>query len=241
MSCTHCKKYEYDCDSQGYKKQCCEGITKVIAYAGEKYLCGYKQEWSCDRKPKCKLAVVTCMDSRLDVPRLLGLCPGDCDIIRNAGGVVTDDVVRSLVVSRELNGTVEILLIGVLDTVQTVYDGNTLASELEDDLCQSPEFLFETFSSAEKKLKEGVMRLLRNPFIKGKECIKAYFYVTCDCTLGDNDYVAGELVPVCLDDLKEKACLHPKEKCKPQPCEYKDTKQCHSSHHYQHDTSCHDF
>jgi carbonic anhydrase len=116
-------------------------------------------------RPALRLAVVACMDSRLDVPAVLGLSAGDAHVIRNAGGVVTDDVVRSLVISQRLLGTREIVLIHHTDCGMAKFTDDGLKAEIERDTGIRPPWAMEAFSDPDADVLQSIARLKASPFI----------------------------------------------------------------------------
>ena len=126
--------------------------------------------------PKRHLAIVACMDSRMDIFQMLGLDHGDAHIIRNAGGVVTDDVVRSLVVSQRLLKTQEIVLIHHTDCGLQKISEDGFKEEIEKDCGTKPQWAIEAFSDPFDAVRESMMRLLSNPFVINKKNIRGFVY-----------------------------------------------------------------
>lgn len=127
-------------------------------------------------RPKLKLAVVACMDSRIDVFGALGLGLGDAHIIRNAGGVVTDDVVRSLVISQRMLGTEEIILIHHTDCGQQKYTDDDLKSAIEQDTGVRPPWATEAFTDADADVRQSIGRLKKNPFVPHTENVRGFVF-----------------------------------------------------------------
>ena len=127
-------------------------------------------------QPRRHLAVVACMDSRMDIFDLLGLGHGEAHVIRNAGGVVTDDVIRSLVLSQRLLGTREILLIHHTDCGMQKTNENELKDALEADTGIRPSWAIESFSDPAQSVRQCMSRLHLNPFIPFKEHIRGFVY-----------------------------------------------------------------
>jgi carbonic anhydrase len=115
--------------------------------------------------PGLKLAVVTCMDARLDPVHLLGLQPGNAHMIRNAGGVVTDDVIRSLAVSQRKLGTTEVLLLHHTRCGMTTFTDEDFWSELQEDTGLRPTWAVETFRDVEADVRQSLHRVRRSPFL----------------------------------------------------------------------------
>ena len=126
--------------------------------------------------PRRHLAVVACMDSRMDIFQMLGLAHGDAHVIRNAGGVVTDDVVRSLVVSQRLLGTREIILVHHTDCglQKITEDGMKRQIELETGI--KPWWALEAFADPHEDVRQSMSRLRHSPFIAHKEHIRGFVY-----------------------------------------------------------------
>ena len=131
--------------------------------------------------PARKLAVVVCMDARIDVFSVLGLQPGDAHVIRNAGGVVTEDVIRSLVISQRLLGTLEIMLIHHTDCGMQTFRDDDLKDAIEADTGLRPPFSFEPFSNLEQDVRDSIARLQAIPFLPHRDRIRGFIY---DCATG---------------------------------------------------------
>ncbi len=127
-------------------------------------------------QPRRRLAVVACMDSRMDIFEMLGLAHGDAHIIRNAGGVVTDDVIRSLVLSQRLLGTREIVLLHHTDCGLQQLTGDTLKDEIEAETGVRPGWAFEGFKDPYQNVGQSIRRLQVNPFIVYKDHIRGFVY-----------------------------------------------------------------
>ena len=124
--------------------------------------------------PGTRVAVVSCMDARIDVHKILGLEEGDAHVIRNAGGLVTDDVIRSLVLSQRVLGTEEVIVMqhtgcGMLDLPE-----DDIAGELERETGKRPDFSFGAFSDLHASVREGVEALVANAFLK--DSVRGFVY-----------------------------------------------------------------
>lgn len=129
-----------------------------------------------DVKPSRKLTIVTCMDSRLDVFQALGLDDGEAHILRNAGGVITDDVIRSLAISQRKLGTESIMLIHHTNCgMQTITDDGFRA-ELEDATGMAPAFAIESFTDVEKDVAQSIRRVRRSEFIPKRDNVRGFVY-----------------------------------------------------------------
>ncbi len=126
--------------------------------------------------PGKKLAVVACMDARLDVAAVLGLEPGDAHVIRNAGGVVTDDEVRSLAISQRLLGTEEIILIHHTDCGMLTFTDDEFKRSIQDDTGVKPEWAAESFPDLDEDVRQSIARIKASPFVPRKDSIRGFIY-----------------------------------------------------------------
>jgi carbonic anhydrase len=127
-------------------------------------------------RPALGLAVVACMDARLDLHRILGLAEGDAHILRNAGGAVTEDVLRSLVVSQRLLGTRRIVLVHHTDCGMTGFRDEALKEEIERETGIRPPFAFETFTDVEEDVRQSIRRIKACPFLPYREEVLGFVY-----------------------------------------------------------------
>ena len=126
--------------------------------------------------PGRKVAVVACMDARLNVYGALGLTEGDAHVIRNAGGVVTDDEIRSLAISQRLLGTEEIILIHHTDCGMLTFTDDEFRNAIQQDTGIKPEWAAESFSDLETDVRQSIARIKASPFIPRKESIRGFIY-----------------------------------------------------------------
>ncbi|MDE0678904.1 MAG: carbonic anhydrase [Gammaproteobacteria bacterium] len=126
--------------------------------------------------PRRKAAVVACMDARIETGRLLGLSEGDAHVIRNAGGVVTDDVLRSLVISQRLLGTEEIILVQHTDCGMLTFRDDDVKDRIEADTGLRPSFALESFPHLEENVRQSIRRIQACPFIPVKDKIRGFVY-----------------------------------------------------------------
>ena len=118
-----------------------------------------------DVRPSKQLAIVTCMDSRLDVFAALGLGDGEAHVLRNAGGIITDDVIRSLAISQRKLGTREVMLIHHTDCgMQTITDDGFRA-ELQEATGTAPAFAIESFKDVDSDVRQSILRVRRSEFL----------------------------------------------------------------------------
>ena len=129
-----------------------------------------------DVRPALALAIVTCMDSRLDVFAALGLDQGEAHILRNAGGVITDDVIRSLAVSQRRLGTREVMLIHHTDCGMQTLTDDGFRAELQRDTGVAPAFAIESFTDVDADLRQSILRVRRSPFIPFREVVRGFVY-----------------------------------------------------------------
>jgi len=125
--------------------------------------------------PARKVAVLACMDARLDPARALGLSEGDAHVIRNAGGVATDDALRSLVISQRLLGTEEIILIHHTGCGMETFRDDEVKSQILSDTGLRPSFALEAFPEAEEDVKQTARRIKASPFIPRKN-VRGFVY-----------------------------------------------------------------
>ncbi len=126
--------------------------------------------------PARGVAVVACMDARLDVHKILGLEEGDAHVIRNAGGVITDDEVRSLAISQRLLGTREIILIHHTDCGMLTFSDDELKQQIQDEVGVKPHFSLESFSDLEEDVRQSIRRIQSSPFIPHKDSVRGFIY-----------------------------------------------------------------
>ena len=129
-----------------------------------------------DVRPRRKLAIVTCMDSRLDVFAALGLDHGEAHIIRNAGGVITDDVIRSLAVSQRRLGTREVMLIHHTDCGMQSITDDGFRAELQRETGIAPSFAIESFTDVDANVRQSILRVRRSPFVPHREIVRGFVY-----------------------------------------------------------------
>lgn len=126
--------------------------------------------------PAKKVAVLACMDARLDVHKILGLQEGDAHVIRNAGGVATDDAIRSLVISQRLLDTREIILIHHTDCGMLTFRDDDVKSQIEEATGIRPPFALEAFSDLEQDVRQSVARIKSSPFLPNADDVRGFVY-----------------------------------------------------------------
>ena len=135
------------------------------------------------------VAVIACMDARLHVSAILGLEVGDAHIIRNAGGVVTDDAIRSLVISQRLLGTKEIILIHHSDCGMETFSDDAVKATIAADTGIRPSFALEAFPDAADDVRQSIARIKASPFIPYRDSIRGFVY---DVATGRLDEVVAD-------------------------------------------------
>jgi carbonic anhydrase len=126
--------------------------------------------------PAKKVAVLACMDARLDPAGALGLTEGDAHVIRNAGGVVTDDEIRSLAISQNLLGTEEIILIHHTDCGMLTFTDEQFAEKLQSETGETPEWSANAFPDLDGDVRDSIDRIKSSPFIPNKDSIRGFVY-----------------------------------------------------------------
>ena len=126
--------------------------------------------------PARGVAVVACMDARLDVHKMLGLEEGDAHVIRNAGGVITDDEIRSLAISQRLLGTSEIILVHHTDCGMLTFTDDELKQQIQEDVGVKPHFSMESFSDLEEDVRQSIARIQNSPFVPNKDSVRGFVY-----------------------------------------------------------------
>jgi len=126
--------------------------------------------------PARRVAVVACMDARLDPARVLGLEEGDAHVIRNAGGVVTDDTIRSLTISQRLLGTEEIVLVHHTDCGMLTFTDDEVKAQIAEDTGIRPPFALEAFPDVEDDVRHSIARIEASPFVPRKDRVRGFVY-----------------------------------------------------------------
>jgi carbonic anhydrase len=138
--------------------------------------------------PAKQLAVVACMDARLNVYAVLGLQEGESHVIRNAGGVITDDEIRSLAISQRLLGTEEIVLIHHTDCGMLTFTDDEFKKSIQDETGIKPEWAAEAFPDLAEDVRQSINRIKASPFIPKKDSVRGFVF---DVATGKLDEVAA--------------------------------------------------
>ena len=126
--------------------------------------------------PAKHIAVVACMDARLDVYRILGLNEGEAHVIRNAGGVVTDDEIRSLTISQRLLGTTEIILIHHTDCGMLTFTDDQFKADIQADTGIKPAWSAESFNDLDTDVAQSIARIKASPFIPHTDAVRGFVF-----------------------------------------------------------------
>ncbi len=126
--------------------------------------------------PKNQIAVLACMDSRLNVFAALGIQEGESHVIRNAGGVVTDDEIRSLAISQRLLGTKEIILIHHTDCGMLTFSDDGFKKTIQEETGIKPEWAAEAFSDLDEDVRQSVARIKQSPFIPHTDQVRGFVF-----------------------------------------------------------------
>jgi carbonic anhydrase len=126
--------------------------------------------------PAKQIAIVTCMDARLSPYVMLGLSEGDAHVIRNAGGVITDDEIRSLMISQRLLETREVMLIHHTDCGMLTFSDEELREQIQQEVGIKPHFPLETFADLEEDVRQSIKRIEASPFIPHKDSVRGFIY-----------------------------------------------------------------
>ena len=137
--------------------------------------------------PGLRVAVLACMDARLDVHKILGLEEGDAHVIRNAGGAATDDAIRSLVISQRLLGTEEIVLLHHTDCGMLTFRDEELKRQIEEETGIRPAFAMDAFLDVAEDVRQSLRRIVKSPFIPKQASVRGFVY---DVKTGRLDEIA---------------------------------------------------
>ncbi len=126
--------------------------------------------------PSRKVAVIACMDARLDVHAILGLDIGEAHVIRNAGGVVTDDAIRSLAISQRLLGTEEIILLHHTECGMLTFSDDVFRRQIQADTGIKPPWSPESFTDLDADVRSSIGRIRTSPFLPHKDSVRGFVY-----------------------------------------------------------------
>lgn len=150
-------------------------VTDEMLRSNRDYAAGF-DKGGLPMPPGRRVAVVACMDARLNVYGMLGLTEGDAHVIRNAGGVVSDDVVRSLAISQRLLGTREIVLVHHTDCGMLTFRDDELKAQIEADTGLRPPFALEAFADLDADVRQSLRRVRSSPYIPHRDRVRGFVY-----------------------------------------------------------------
>jgi len=150
-------------------------VTDQLIQNNERYATSF-DKGQLPLPPGKHVAVVACMDARLNVYGLLGLREGEAHVIRNAGGVVTDDVIRSLTISQRLLGTREIILIHHADCGMLTFTDDQVKAQIQEEVGIRPPFALEAFPDLDADVRQSIARIKASPFIPHKDSARGFVY-----------------------------------------------------------------
>jgi carbonic anhydrase len=150
-------------------------VTDELLRNAEEYAAGF-DKGDLPLPPGKGVAIVACMDARLNPYGLLGLEEGDAHVIRNAGGVVTDDTVRSLAISQRLLGTTEIVLIHHTGCGMLTFGDDEFRRSVQEDTGIKPEWAAEAFGDLDEDVRQSIARIQASPFIPHKDAVRGFVY-----------------------------------------------------------------
>lgn len=126
--------------------------------------------------PRMQIAVVACMDARVNPYGILGLAEGDAHVIRNAGGVITDDVIRSLVISQLLLGTTDVMLIHHTGCGMLTFHDDVVKAQIEAETGLRPPFALEAFGDVDDDVRQSIRRVQTNPYLPHRDAVRGFVY-----------------------------------------------------------------
>lgn len=150
-------------------------VTDELLQNAERYAAAF-DKGDLPLPPAKRVAVLACMDARLDPYGLLGLAEGDAHVIRNAGGVVTADELRSLAISQRLLGTTEVILIHHTGCGMLTFTDHDFKASIQAEVGIKPSWAAETFTDLDEDVRQSVRRILDDPFIPVKESVRGFVY-----------------------------------------------------------------
>ena len=149
--------------------------TDELVRNAERYADGF-DKGDLPLPPALKVAVVACMDARVMPSYILGINEGDAHVIRNAGGVITEDEIRSLAISQRLLGTEEIILIHHTDCGMLTFTDDDFREQIEQDTGVKPQWAPESFKDLEQDVRQSIARIKSSPFIPHTDSVRGFVY-----------------------------------------------------------------
>lgn len=150
-------------------------VTDDLLRKAERYAANF-DKGSLPMPPGRHVAIITCMDARVNPYGIFGLSEGDAHVIRNAGGAITDDAIRSLAISQRLLGTEEIILVHHADCGMRTFKDEAFARQIQDDTGIRPHWAPEAFSDSAEDVRQSVARIKASPFLPHKDAVRGFVY-----------------------------------------------------------------
>jgi carbonic anhydrase len=150
-------------------------VTDELLANAEQYAAGFDRG-DLPMPPAKHVAVIACMDARVNPFGILGLSEGDAHVIRNAGGVITADAIRSLAISQRLLGTEEVILIHHTDCGMLTFKDDDFRDQIEQETGVKPEWAAEAFGDSEQDVRQSIARIKASPFIPKKDHVRGFVY-----------------------------------------------------------------
>jgi carbonic anhydrase len=154
------------------KEDCVVSATDELLANNDRYAAAFGE--GLPLPPSRHLAIVACMDARLNIYGALGLGEGEAHVIRNAGGVITDDEIRSLAISQRLLGTTEIMLIHHTDCGMLTFTDDAFKASIQQETGIKPEWAVEAFSDLDEDVRQSIARIKASPFVPHKDAIRGF-------------------------------------------------------------------
>ena len=161
-------------------------VTDELLENAERYASGF-DKGELPLPPGRRIAIVACMDARLNPYGLLGLSEGEAHVIRNAGGVITEDGIRSLAISQRLLGTEEIMLIHHTDCGMLTFTDDDFKRQVQEDVGIKPQWAAESFPDLDEDVRQSIARIKASPFIPISDNTRGFVYDVFDGTLREVD------------------------------------------------------
>ncbi len=161
-------------------------VTDELLENAERYASGF-DKGELPLPPGRRIAIVACMDARLNPYGLLGLSEGEAHVIRNAGGVITEDGIRSLAISQRLLGTEEIMLIHHTDCGMLTFTDDDFKRQVQEDVGIKPQWAAESFPDLDEDVRQSIARIKASPFIPISDNTRGFVYDVSDGTLREVD------------------------------------------------------
>ena len=159
-----------------------KSATDELVKNNESYRAGF-DKGELTSRPLKRVVVLACMDARIDPQRILGLSEGDAHVLRNAGGVVTADVIRSLAISQRILGTEEVILMHHTDCGMLTFTDDEFKRQVHEDVGSCPDWAVETFPDLHEDVRQSIARIEASPFVPHKDHIRGFVYDVRDGSL----------------------------------------------------------